>query len=576
MKNTFTIAAICLFMLPLFATAQNSFPASGSAGIGTASPNASSILEMNSTTQGMLAPRMTKAQRDAILTPATGLLIYQTTNTPGFYFYNGSAWAAMVSNGANKTLSNLTASTAVNVDLLPSTANTYNLGAPLSSWKNIYSNGDVYIDGFKFLSNGNSTTNVFVGNDAGKNSTVSNNVGVGHQALYDNSSGYDNVAIGTYSLKDNLAGYNNTAIGNNSLYTNTNGDNNSAMGDEALSFNSTGNNNTAIGKSALSLNTGGSYNVALGSYAGDYTGDNTYCTFIGYSADKFISTNFTNSMALGSYSSISASNQVRVGSSSVTSIGGYVGWTNISDGRYKKEIKENVPGLSFINKLKPVTYHLDIRGIRSFLQEDGRDSGVNTEAMSKMETAVKEKEKKWYTGFIAQDVEKAATQLGYEFSGVDKPEDGKGLYGLRYAEFVVPMVKALQELSRANDEKDARIDNLQQQIDELKTMLVSTGKTAASIKAPVTTTTSAGKLEQNIPNPAAQSTLVKYYVPAQASKAVINIVTAGGQTVRSVNIATKGNGQTTVQLNNLNAGTYFYSLIIDGKVTDTKQMVVTH
>ena len=61
-------------------------------GIGTTTPNASSILDITSTTQGVLTPRMTQVQRDLIATPATGLLIYQTNNTPGFYYYNSSAW----------------------------------------------------------------------------------------------------------------------------------------------------------------------------------------------------------------------------------------------------------------------------------------------------------------------------------------------------------------------------------------------------------------------------------------------------------------------------------------------------
>ncbi|MGB1270032.1 MAG: tail fiber domain-containing protein [Flavobacteriaceae bacterium] len=61
-------------------------------GIGTVTPDASSILELDSTTQGMLTPRMLESERDAIASPATGLLIYQTDNTSGFYYYNGAAW----------------------------------------------------------------------------------------------------------------------------------------------------------------------------------------------------------------------------------------------------------------------------------------------------------------------------------------------------------------------------------------------------------------------------------------------------------------------------------------------------
>lgn len=65
-------------------------------GIGTATPNASAILDLTSTTKGFLPPRMTAVQRDAIATPAAGLTIYDTTNNKAD-FYNGTVWRAFVS-----------------------------------------------------------------------------------------------------------------------------------------------------------------------------------------------------------------------------------------------------------------------------------------------------------------------------------------------------------------------------------------------------------------------------------------------------------------------------------------------
>ena len=68
-------------------------------GIGIMTADPSAQLDVTSTKKGFLAPRMTMVQRDSIAigeTPATGLLIYQTDNTPGFYYYNGSAWVAGV------------------------------------------------------------------------------------------------------------------------------------------------------------------------------------------------------------------------------------------------------------------------------------------------------------------------------------------------------------------------------------------------------------------------------------------------------------------------------------------------
>ena len=57
-------------------------------------PDASAILDVKSNSKGVLVSRMTQTQRNAISNPANGLLIYQTDNTPGFYYYNGSTWIA--------------------------------------------------------------------------------------------------------------------------------------------------------------------------------------------------------------------------------------------------------------------------------------------------------------------------------------------------------------------------------------------------------------------------------------------------------------------------------------------------
>ena len=119
MKNRIYLFTAILICISVQLKAQtNTFPLSGSVGVGTLSPNGSAAVEVVSTTQGLLAPRMTKVQRDAIVAPATGLLIFQTNATPGFYFYTGAAWTPISSKGANTSLSNLV-STAINQALLP-------------------------------------------------------------------------------------------------------------------------------------------------------------------------------------------------------------------------------------------------------------------------------------------------------------------------------------------------------------------------------------------------------------------------------------------------------------------------
>jgi len=73
-------------------------------GIGTNTPHPTALLELYSTSKGLLIPRMTQAERDAISSPATGLLIYQTDNTPGFYYWNGTAWIPLLGSSSGSGL----------------------------------------------------------------------------------------------------------------------------------------------------------------------------------------------------------------------------------------------------------------------------------------------------------------------------------------------------------------------------------------------------------------------------------------------------------------------------------------
>ncbi len=81
-KNWFFI----FFWLPFLIHAQISINTDGSA------PDNSAMLDIKSTDKGLLIPRMTQSQRNAISNPVQGLLIYQTDNSPGFYFYENSQW----------------------------------------------------------------------------------------------------------------------------------------------------------------------------------------------------------------------------------------------------------------------------------------------------------------------------------------------------------------------------------------------------------------------------------------------------------------------------------------------------
>ncbi|MCU0351793.1 MAG: hypothetical protein MUF43_13350 [Flavobacterium sp.] len=88
-----------LFFLALGLIALNATAQSVSINTDGSTADNSAILDVKSTDKGVLIPRMTEAQRNLIATPATGLMIYQTDDTAGFYFYNGTTWTSL--NGTN-------------------------------------------------------------------------------------------------------------------------------------------------------------------------------------------------------------------------------------------------------------------------------------------------------------------------------------------------------------------------------------------------------------------------------------------------------------------------------------------
>ena len=132
------------FSVSIHANAQtNTFPTTGSAGIGTTAPSASALLEIKSTTKGLLIPKMTQAQRDAIANPVKGLLIFQNNGTEGFYFFNGTSWVNIVNGRANTNLGNLSATTAINSSLLPGTTGLLDLGSTTNAWRNGFFSGNL-------------------------------------------------------------------------------------------------------------------------------------------------------------------------------------------------------------------------------------------------------------------------------------------------------------------------------------------------------------------------------------------------------------------------------------------------
>lgn len=344
----------------------------------------------------------------------------------------------------------------------------------------------------------------FNGNNATEYYHAIENTAIGSKALYANTLGHYNTALGSRALFNNISGALNTSCGARALYSNIDGFFNTAMGFNALSSNISGDCNTAIGRAALSLNEGndntavgasslfqiasgdgnttighgtfmylteGSYNTAIGYEAGGSRSGHNYGTMLGTGTET-LTYSINNFTALGSNAEVDASNQVRIGDDLVTSIGGYAGWTTLTtDGSYQFNVRENVAGLDFILKLRPVTYQMDVEKLVNIRSErrKRRPDALKNEKLYRLEAEGRQqKSMEVYSGFVAQEVEKAAMETGYDFSGLDAPRSEWGLYGLRYAEFVVPLVKAVQEQQSIIENQQKQIDELLRRIKELE------------------------------------------------------------------------------------------------------------
>jgi|GEM_PF-1627520 len=295
-------------------------------GIGTNTPHPTALLELYSTSKGLLIPRMTQAERDAISSPATGLLIYQTDNTPGFYYWNGTAWIPILSSSSGSGLFwSLTGNSITGTEFLGTTNN-----QPLVIRVN-------NTQTFQF------NTNLSLQRDAGGNAR-----GQGAVDLQSARSAATQVASGDYSVigggEGNTAsgdlatvggGYANTASGD--LATVGGGYANTTSGDHATvggggkntasgSFATVGGGYGSLASSDYATVGGGSSNTASGNYAtvgggGDNTASGKGATVGGgyqNTASGFAATvgGGEGNTASGDYSAIPGGYNLRVGTRS--------------------------------------------------------------------------------------------------------------------------------------------------------------------------------------------------------------------------------------------------------------------
>jgi hypothetical protein len=149
-----------------------------------------------------------------------------------------------------------------------------------------------------------------------------------------------------------------------------------------------------------------------------------------------------------------------------------VAYTITSDARFKENIKyDDVPGLNFIKELKPVTYTFDTKKFDEHLMQNMEAEMRNERLQNedyKASSAIK------HSGFLAQDIESTCKKLNYEFDGLHTPDamNKTDHYSVAYSQFIMPLVKAVQELQ-------VLIEKVQQENDQLRKEIVAVNTNVA-------------------------------------------------------------------------------------------------
>jgi len=260
------------------------------------------------------------------------------------------------------------------------------------------------------------------------------------ESLRNNTTSNYNTAVGRTALYSNTTGSYNTTSGYQALYSNTTGSANTVSGRSALYNNTTGSNNTSLGYNAGSGLTTGAQNTLVGAYCGQSMPSGaTYRIAMGYNTAPVGDYYFTFGRDSGSDR---VYNQYNANAS----------WTRASDERIKKDITTNTDcGLAFINDLRTVTY--------KFKAPSELEATMSEYDIDKTEAVHKDK----MYGFIAQEVKEAMdTHNITDFAGWHQIDDGEdNMQGISYEMFVMPLVKAVQELSAENKALLTRIEALE-------------------------------------------------------------------------------------------------------------------
>ena len=236
-----------------------------------------------------------------------------------------------------------------------------------------------------------------------------------------------------------------------------------------------------------------------------------------------------------------------------------------SDINLKENIDTIVDALSIIKQLKPKSFDYKHSSYPSMNLPNGKQFGL-----------------------IAQEVETVIPEL---ISNNTQPAklDSVGnvivpavnFKGLEYQQLIPFLIKAIQEQQNTiNNYKtrdsiqDVRLTALENAINQCcsNSSARNTNSNLNQLDVELSDK-NAVVLNQNVPNPFAEQTTITYNVPTSIVKAQLLFYNGAGQIIQTVDITTRGKGKVNVFASDLSSGLYHYTLVVDGKVADSKKMV---
>ena len=223
-------------------------------------------------------------------------------------------------------------------------------------------------------------------------------------------------------------------------------------------------------------------------------------------------------------------------------------WT-ASDSLFKQNIKPMNSALTTLMQLQPKTYDYQTQKFPSIQLPYGTHAGL-----------------------IAQDLEKVLPELVMQTTN---PAQYDSLGKVKYAAFdfkCVAYSELIPYLIAGIQEQQTQITNLQNQINSCcpnNSKGTNSSHTITTKLSDIATII----LDQNEPNPFADETNINYFIPEGTGKAELMFYTSDGRLINKVEIKEKGQGTLHIYASDLSSGIYTYTLMVNGKVVETKKMM---